>query len=321
MAALNDLILSYLVQPRYMDLELATQMEQLSPRFLVLSRNFKRKLTQLDIKQVLHNCTIPELFLNIMCDQLSNINLVTNVEPEKLEAVTKFTKLSSMHLTELDLSASSFALLRGMSNLHSLSIDQLYYEEDFRVDSEPQKLNLSHLTVYISVDLGFLDSMCRLEHLTSLYVSLGNTTGSERELLRRCVNLKQLTVIILLGVTPLDLLFSAVDALPRLADFRLEGMWFDKFDLELDERVRHNLTTLQVGEESSDNAWQLLASTKFPRLRALKLPLYHVALAAHIFEAQPALVVLPSYSQPTSTSNDVDITCDTFSQITRSGYA
>jgi len=296
MASLDHpVVLSLLFKPRYLAVADAGQLELVSRRFRDFSRRYRQRLTYFNMKQVLETCTKPKVLLSTVADQFPNLGKALDVKQEWLAPMATLPRLEAMSISELTLNADSLALLKSMPRLRVLTVWKVRRDQGFEVD-DAEPLNLYELAVLECRNLVLLCA-CRPQLLTTLTLHLPENL---RELeiacrvLRRCVNLKMLTVENqLLDSVRHELLFWAVEALPGLQDLYLPGQvevqsWQGFWRFYNDERICRSLTRLKM----TGNHWELqLVGRTLPNLRHLELD-DQVSDAEHIFEVQPTLELL-----------------------------
>jgi len=238
MALFDDTILNLIFDPTYMDIETSSRLEPVCSQFQLFALKVQQKLKFINLNPLLKTCLDDAKILRKIHENCPNLTKIKGVDLKKDELKNLCWAGNMVHLTELRLSSfelcpETFGWLQNFPKLDTMFIgwlDVVDTESDFDkfyVSPENNKLGLKHLTLNNCADK-FL-ALCQLEKLVSLEISLSNV-GDDDELRRiyqklaGCIRLHDLTIITSLQPEFLQPMFHAVDIVPNLVNFSLQGM-------------------------------------------------------------------------------------------------
>jgi len=128
---LDDIVLSRLFHPEYMDFELANRCETVSSLFQAHVHRYRQNLTLIDLKNIMTSYVDREKLLHQMLTHCPNIRLVKNInlyemieKVDLMDWLAKLGNLKQLHFSIFVLDEANLkSLTNNFPNVKSLAID------------------------------------------------------------------------------------------------------------------------------------------------------------------------------------------------------
>jgi len=203
MGSFDKSMLFNIFHSRYMEIQLANKLKLVSKQFLSHALEYQRKLRHIDLKTLCNN----QAFSNVILSQISEyspyLSSVDNVEIiggelDCFESLMAMDNLTKLHFVCFKLSDHTWSCLLKLPKLTSLAIKKLFIDKEFDLvefRSNSRRLKLTHLEIR---DFDHFASLCELQCLKSLYLTIWppeyehNDVGTTCFALQLCSNVERL---------------------------------------------------------------------------------------------------------------------------------
>jgi len=231
---LDEITLSHMFTPKYMNIELSNRLASVSRVFNEFSHKYTRQVEFVDLKYDLESCFDKDKMLCHVSDHCKNVLSVKNIDtisdltPNKTFDwtgwISNFTRVKHLHFRHFSICEAGLMGLLNLPKLNSLDFDGAVVERESDFDFEKfvknsdlhRRLRLTRLCIYSTHLVSFL-TMCQLNELKYLELTPGRLKDEEIdrlcECLSHCVNIRHLTLKTVLDQVPKY--FRLRDSLPH----------------------------------------------------------------------------------------------------------